>query len=62
MRQQAETQLRQMSPEEIQKALKEYGLTVEEATKRAQALGISLPEYLSKGTQSATDRDACNVR
>lgn len=47
-----------MSPEEIQKALKEYGLTIEEASKKAQSLGISLQEYLSKGTAPTSDRDA----
>ncbi len=58
MRQQAEAQLRQMSPEEIQKALKQYGLTVEEATQKAASLGISLQEYLAKVPTISPDRDA----
>ncbi len=49
LRRQAELQLRQMSPDDIERALKEYGLSIEEATKRARLLGISLEEFLLKG-------------
>jgi polysaccharide biosynthesis/export protein len=44
----AETQLRQMTAEEVERVIKEYGMTVEEATKRAQSFGISLQEYLTR--------------
>lgn len=48
VRQQAESRLRQMSPSEIEQALKQYGLTIDEATKRAQSMGISLQDFLSR--------------
>lgn len=57
VRDQAENQLRQMTPMEIERALKEHGITVEEATKRAQSLGISLQEFLSKGIAFNAERD-----
>jgi protein involved in polysaccharide export with SLBB domain len=57
VRQQAENQLRQMTPAEIERALQEHGMTVEEATKRAQALGISLQDYLTKSPGFNQDRD-----
>ncbi len=56
VRQQAETQLRQMTPDEIERALKQHGITIEEATKRAQSLGISLQDYLTRGTSSQEER------
>ncbi len=56
VRQQAESQLRQMTPEEIERALKQYGMTIEEATSRAHSLGISLQDYLTRGTSSREER------
>jgi polysaccharide export outer membrane protein len=53
MRQQAETQLRQMTPEEIDQRLKELGLTREEAMQKAKEFGIDLEEFLIRG-QAAT--------
>ncbi len=46
-RQQAERELQQMSPEEIQKRLREAGISQAEAIQRARAEGISIEEYLS---------------
>jgi len=48
IRQQADAQLRKMTPEEIERKLREAGLTVEEAARRAQDLGIPLEEYLQR--------------
>jgi hypothetical protein len=45
---QAETVLGNMTPEEIEKKLKELGITREEAVNRASAFNINLEEYLSK--------------
>ncbi|MBI5473307.1 MAG: SLBB domain-containing protein [Ignavibacteriae bacterium] len=45
---QAESRLREMTPEEIDRKLKEYGLTREEAIRRAKELNISLDEFLQK--------------
>ena len=53
VRQQAESRLRQMSPSEIEQALKQYGLTLDEATKRAQSMGISLQDYLTRPSTTA---------
>lgn len=53
LRQQAEARLRQMSPQEIEATLREYGLTREEALRKADALGISLQEYLT-GSRTKT--------
>ncbi|MCC6396138.1 MAG: SLBB domain-containing protein, partial [Bacteroidetes bacterium] len=47
---QVKSRLEQMSPKEIEQALKQLGLTLDEATKQAAALGISLQDYLSKST------------
>jgi protein involved in polysaccharide export with SLBB domain len=44
----AERQLTQMTPEEIERKIKELGLTKEEATKKAAELGVSLEQFLSK--------------
>jgi len=48
VKEEAESQLRQMTAEEVERVIKEYGMTVEEATKRAQSFGISLQEYLTR--------------
>ncbi len=47
LRQQAEAKLREMTPQEIDAALREYGISREEAMKKAQTLGISLQEYVT---------------
>jgi protein involved in polysaccharide export with SLBB domain len=46
-KQQVESQLKQMSPEEIDRRLKEAGLSYDEASRMAKDLGISLEDYLS---------------
>lgn len=51
MKSQAESKLKEMSPEEIDKKLKEYGITREEAIRKAKELNISLEEFLSKPLQ-----------
>jgi protein involved in polysaccharide export with SLBB domain len=61
VRQQAESQLRQMTPDEIERALKQRGMTIEEATKRAQSLGILLQDYLSRGTSALEERGGAPV-
>ncbi len=53
IRQQAETQLQQMTPEEIDRKIKELGLTREEADRKAAELGISLEKYLSAAKPTA---------
>lgn len=47
-RSQAEAVLKSMSPEEIDRKLKELGITREEAVNRAAALNINLEDYLGK--------------
>ena len=42
---QAEQQLQTMSPEEIDAAIKKYGLTREEADAKAKSLGIDLETF-----------------
>jgi protein involved in polysaccharide export with SLBB domain len=44
---QAEAKLKEMSPEEIDKKLKEYGISREDAIRKAKELNISLEEFLS---------------
>jgi polysaccharide biosynthesis/export protein len=61
VRQQAESRLRQMSPTEIEQALKQYGLTLDEATKRAQAMGITLQDYLARPATTSTQADELAV-
>lgn len=51
---QAEGKLREMSPEEIDRKLKEYGISREEAIRRANALNISLEQYLQKPAAGAS--------
>lgn len=46
LKQQAETKLKEMSPEEIDRKLKEYGISREEAIRRAKELNISLEDFL----------------
>jgi polysaccharide biosynthesis/export protein len=60
---QAEAALRNMTPEEIEKKLKDLGMTREEASNRAAAFNINLEEYLSKiqpaaGSVQAADSQA----
>ncbi len=56
LRQQAESRLRQMSPTEIEQALKQYGMTLDEAVQKAQTLGISLQDYLGKASSTTQER------
>jgi polysaccharide biosynthesis/export protein len=46
-KQQIESQLKQMTPEEIDRRLKESGMTYDEASRAAKEFGISLEEYLA---------------
>lgn len=48
IRQQAEEQLSKMTPEEIDRKLKEFGLSRWEAINRASDIGLTLEQYLSK--------------
>jgi polysaccharide export outer membrane protein len=48
VKQQAESQLKQMTPGQIDAKIKEYGLTRREAEERAQELGIDLSTYLQQ--------------
>jgi polysaccharide export outer membrane protein len=54
---QAETALRTMTPEEIDRKLKELGITREEAVNRASAFNINLEDYLSKAQPSTLSAD-----
>ncbi len=49
VRQQAESRLSKMTPAEIDRKIKELGMTREEATKKAAEMGISLEQYLGAG-------------
>jgi protein involved in polysaccharide export with SLBB domain len=53
LRQQAEGQLQQMTPEQIEAKIKEYGLTREQAEAKARELGIDLNTYLQQQSKSA---------
>ena len=48
LKQQAESQLQQMTPEQIDAKIKEYGLTREQAEQKASELGIDLSTYLQQ--------------
>lgn len=52
MKQQAETQLQSMTPEQIEQKIKELGFTREEAARKAAELGISLEQYLTAANES----------
>ena len=54
MRSSAESALQKMTPEEIERKIKDLGLTKEEATRRAGELNISLDDYLSRKTLPTT--------
>ncbi len=45
---QAESQLQQMTPDQIDAKIKEYGMTREQAEIRAQSLGIDLSTYIQR--------------
>jgi protein involved in polysaccharide export with SLBB domain len=49
---QAEGKLRSMTPEQIDKKIKELGMTKEEAIQRAKGYGISLDQFLQKAPES----------
>jgi polysaccharide biosynthesis/export protein len=55
---QAETVIGNMTPKEIEKKLKELGITREEAINRASALNIDLEEYLGKIQSSTSSADS----
>ena len=57
---QAETVLGNMTPEEIEKKLKDLGITREEAVNRAAAFNVNLEEYLSKMQQTTSSADTAN--
>ena len=48
LKQQAESQLQQMTPEQIEAKIKEYGMTREQAEEKAGELGIDLSTYLQQ--------------
>lgn len=48
LREQAEARLRTMTPDEIERKLKELGISHDEALRRARELNISLEDYLSR--------------
>jgi len=48
IKQQAEGQLRQMTPEEIEAKIKEYGMTRAQAEAKAREFGVDLNTYLQK--------------
>jgi polysaccharide export outer membrane protein len=47
-KQQAESQLKQMTPQQIEAKIKEYGMTREQAESKAKELGIDLSTYLQQ--------------
>lgn len=47
-KQQAESQLKQMTPQQIDAKIKEYGMTRQDAEAKAKALGIDLNAYLQQ--------------
>lgn len=53
LRQQLEAKVKTMSPEEVDRKLKELGITREEALRRAKELNISLDEFLALPMESA---------
>lgn len=58
LRQQVEGQLKTMTPEEIERKLKEFGVTREEAIRRAQELNISLEDYLARVPPAQSEAQA----
>jgi len=50
LRQQAEEQLKKLTPEEVEAKLKEYGISRWEAIRRAQDIGLTLEDYLGRTT------------
>ncbi len=52
-KQQAESQLQQMSPQQIDAKIKEYGMTREQAESKAKELGIDLNAYLLRDSGSS---------
>lgn len=52
VKEQAEGKLRTMTPEQIDKRIKELGLTKEEAVQRAKGYGIGLEQFLQKAPDS----------
>ena len=54
IRSSAESALQKITPDEIERKIKELGLTREEATRRAAELNISIDDYLSRRTLPTT--------
>lgn len=54
-RQQVETRLKTMTPDEIDRKLKELGITREEALRQAKNLNISIEEFLSLPVESTVE-------
>ncbi|MDD8018489.1 MAG: polysaccharide biosynthesis/export family protein, partial [Bacteroidota bacterium] len=52
---QAETMLQQMTPDQIDAKLKQYGITKEQAEAKAKELGISLDTYLNQSNQNTSE-------
>jgi polysaccharide biosynthesis/export protein len=57
---QAETALRKMSPKEIERRLKEFGISREEAVDKASALNIDIEEYLNRVQAPLSLADSIN--
>jgi protein involved in polysaccharide export with SLBB domain len=58
MKSTAESALQRMSPDEIDRKIKELGLTREEAARKASELNISLEDYLTRKVQPSTTTGA----
>lgn len=54
LRSSAESALQKMTPDEIERKLRDLGISRDEAVRKAAELNISLEDYLSKGTQQPT--------
>lgn len=55
MRAQAEAALRTMSPQEIDRRIREMGMTPDEAATRARAFGLSIEDYLGRVSRTQAD-------
>ena len=62
IKQQAESQLGQMTPDEIDAKIKQYGLTREQADAKAKELGIDLSTYLQRRSTNAVTPAATSVK
>jgi polysaccharide export outer membrane protein len=55
-KQQAESQLKQMTPQQIDAKIKEYGMTREQAESKAKELGIDLGTYLQQAAAPSPEQ------